>query len=984
MSLRTLVSGDVHARRASLEKNLRVLDFLDEYGEKSGISFYVLNGDLMHDRVMSHNRTLVTIQRRMKASPHKIYLNKGNHDCSDTTYTTSILETFTAPNMVPVLSPLVIREGDVFLKFLPFGGEIGNQMEPEEGRPSVLFAHCAITGAKVGPEDFESIEGIPLSRLPEATVRVLSHFHKHQWLDDHSCYVGAPFPVTFGEAWEDKGILDLRIENDGRFSAELVPIPNMPKFFDFKVQKKSDIDSVRKVITGNRVRVVSSIKIPESIQQEFRAKADGGGFHYLYLKSPERREEYIEIDPASFRLEAVMRTYLDKHISNPEVLSRAHLLFNSVFEECPHFSVEPGLIEPGILHLHNFGPHSDTTIDLAQPGLTLLEGANLADGEVFDPLRVEEYTRDSNGAGKTVVAEALLWVLTGETLKGGEKKSKNQLIKFGEKECFVEHWLKVRGKQFRIKRSRPKGLELDIDGEPRTDMDLEAHLRDCLGIDRQTILQVILLGQRVQRLAYYLDLPEATQRSILDSMLGLTALAPWLEAVGRVENLTLKQKQDKESALLQVGLAMKRERLASSQESARKWEMEESARRAALDQVVKDRSSLVHSLELELSKAEEERGGLFLELHGFALQDNALYDREPEISQLQETLEDQEAGILREESALQTELGLLGKRRETLQSYALRKDPICPECGQPVTVEHLQTELSRLGKQMSKIRDRLALVASEKKKVEESRLVVSTFLDEGDALDRKVSVAVMRYQELSTQVTTLHARLTAAQAVQDPVVPENPFIPLLESDLAAVEEAMRKEAEVQDEIKDLDITLAACSELKSALGFRTGRGVRLHAYASVQERISELLHQYTYLLSRGKYSLALSLVEQDKSGEYKDKFSLTPVFPQGTMDIDFTSGGQSRRMNLAVMFAYRQIFQELCGVRCSLLILDEVFDNLDGVGKDDISRLLSDLSKSIPVIIAISHDEKIKEVFHRRLLCLNLGGFDATLVTLDS
>ena len=59
------------------------------------------------------------------------------------------------------------------------------------------------------------------------------------------------------------------------------------------------------------------------------------------------------------------------------------------------------------LTLHNFMSFQDSSVDLTNAGFTLVDGKNNSSDNAY-----------SNGSGKSSLFEALIWWLTGETLRG--------------------------------------------------------------------------------------------------------------------------------------------------------------------------------------------------------------------------------------------------------------------------------------------------------------------------------------------------------------------------------------------------------------------------------------------------------------------------------------------------------------------------------------------------------------------------------------
>ena len=67
------------------------------------------------------------------------------------------------------------------------------------------------------------------------------------------------------------------------------------------------------------------------------------------------------------------------------------------------------------------------------------------------------------------------------------------------------------------------------------------------------------------------------------------------------------------------------------------------------------------------------------------------------------------------------------------------------------------------------------------------------------------------------------------------------------------------------------------------------------------------------------------------------------------------SEGEKMRIDLALLFTWRQIAKMKNSTNTNLLILDEVFDSsLDGVGMEEFMKLLNSLDKNTNVFV-ISH-----------------------------
>ena len=78
------------------------------------------------------------------------------------------------------------------------------------------------------------------------------------------------------------------------------------------------------------------------------------------------------------------------------------------------------------------------------------------------------------------------------------------------------------------------------------------------------------------------------------------------------------------------------------------------------------------------------------------------------------------------------------------------------------------------------------------------------------------------------------------------------------------------------------------------------------------------------------------------------------------------SQGEKQRINLAIIFAWREISKIKNSININLLIMDEVFDSsLDEEGTECLFKILNDVTNSN--IFIISHKKGLEDKFNRIL-----------------
>lgn len=78
------------------------------------------------------------------------------------------------------------------------------------------------------------------------------------------------------------------------------------------------------------------------------------------------------------------------------------------------------------------------------------------------------------------------------------------------------------------------------------------------------------------------------------------------------------------------------------------------------------------------------------------------------------------------------------------------------------------------------------------------------------------------------------------------------------------------------------------------------------------------------------------------------------------------SGGEKRKVNLAIMLALQDLSAKISKTECNLIFFDEVCDNIDDLGIEAIHNLLNTLTIQYQdkVILLITHNQKLSEMFN--------------------
>ena len=119
----------------------------------------------------------------------------------------------------------------------------------------------------------------------------------------------------------------------------------------------------------------------------------------------------------------------------------------------------------------------------------------------------------------------------------------------------------------------------------------------------------------------------------------------------------------------------------------------------------------------------------------------------------------------------------------------------------------------------------------------------------------------------------------------------------------------------------------------------------------MNKRVAEYLNNISY----GRYIVSFDTLDENKSGDFKDKFSVKVFDTETHADKrNQLSGGQTRVVDIATILTLSDLQTNIQGVDFNILLFDEIFDRLDEKNINSISILLKSISKNKSVFI-ISH-----------------------------
>jgi len=584
-----------------------------------------------------------------------------------------------------------------------------------------------------------------------------------------------------------------------------------------------------------------------------------------------------------------------------------------------------------------FGPFEDVELDFDE-GLTVIQGkvthALLADG---------------NGAGKSMIFEAIVWALYGSLMRGPAKDIKADDIIRNEAGkgtsvtvVLLRDGVEVVVNRVRKCQGRTTGLSLHVGGEDmtpgRTDM-AQAQLENHLGMSKNTFLSTYMFGVR-SAASNFLTATDAERKNLLESLLDY-------------DRFTTAYSQAKSDALaLSKELSEHENTVWQAQKDIEhyKHELDEHAQDAPdeeyhreqeqeRDRLTEEGTSLAEDVKqvkaetLELEEADSRKAEKAEKVYTQALdkwsaQASDVRTAERECDRLSRTVQTAERAVEDAKHAKH-----------------------CPTCGQEVSgvstdlveqAERKLTEAEDDTQQATETHKKLH-AGLQDKPVRPPHEESAEFTELFDVL----GVAERELQVLRSDVKTLNVELKALQQATA----------LYAKTCTRLKQGITDaEARIVTANADSADTLALKEQVDYLVQVFHPTGLRSHLLDAHLATINRHCAYYAQRLVGAGTQLSLSATSKTASGETREKIDIHLQIPHSATSFAMSSTGQRTRVMLALLLSIRQT---VIGDASMQLFADELFDGVDATGVDAVSALLCELSEETPVIV-ISHRSEIK------------------------
>jgi len=564
--------------------------------------------------------------------------------------------------------------------------------------------------------------------------------------------------------------------------------------------------------------------------------------------------------------------------------------------------------------------------DKLPTGLIFLTGMNSVEPDL-----------GANGAGKSSVWDALVWVLYGKTVRGlkaGNVKNWDSKVK-----CEVVLQFSVDKTDYTISRTwQPIALKLTKNNKKPRIVSQE-ELEGIIGLDHKSFIQTIVMGQFSDM---FFDLSATAKSDLFSSVLDTDK---WLEYSARAKASSSSYDSD---------LSLVKDEYAELL-----GEIKQLKKIDYIDSIKSWRSSQDMKLSVATSEATEFQEALATSRDKIPKLKSRVIKSEKLVKEAQYAIDDISDHI----TELADEVTKLKKKADSIRGLVMATKKSakkyddagneCPYCEQTITKKYKKEKVSELKALLTEYDDRIAgletIVAKKGKKINKLYRGLSDASDAKHEVQMKHIEVTNKLESVRQDVRNYQERLarsiSTAKAIQKE---KNPFT-ILEKE---VKQELRSKKQAAKDLKKDMIALATL--IDSIDYWKKGfKDVRLLLIKEALLQFEVEVNNCLQVLGLKDWSVTFDVDTETASGTIRKGFVVLINSPHNPKPVPWEAwcGGESQRLRLAGNMGLANLILNRKGIETNLEVWDEPSTWLSSKGITDLMDALyyraTDLNKQL-------------------------------------
>ena len=536
----------------------------------------------------------------------------------------------------------------------------------------------------------------------------------------------------------------------------------------------------------------------------------------------------------------------------------------------------------------------------------------------------------TNGTGKSTVLDALTFSLFNKPFR---KINKSQLINStNERDCLVEVEFEIHNRQYLVRRGiKPNIFEIVVDGNTMhrqsDDRTMQKILEETiLKVNYKSFTQIVILGSSA--FVPFMQLSGTNRREVIEDLLDIRIFS----AMNNIIREKIRSQKDEINTL-----DFKKDNIKDKLEMQEKF-IDELENRGKKD--IEDKKGKIKELTVEADTHLE---------HNQILESNSA-----------DLVEEQEkvTGANKKLKKLNNLKGKISQKVATItkEHKFFTDNTVCPTCTQSIEESFRLNKIDDVQNTAKELQSGYKELEEAIQKEEERERQFTTLSKEITKLNNGISQNNTRISGCNRQIRDLESEI---QKLTDQLANRNTEHEKLEEFKENLQSIFTELANKKSEITYHDF---AYSLLKDD-------GVKTKIIKKYLPLINQQVNRFLQMMD---FYINFRLDEEfNESIEspIHEKFSYASF-----------SEGEKMRIDLALLFTWREVARVKNSVNTNLLIMDEIFDSsLDGFGTDEFLKIIRFVIKDANVFV-ISHKADLHDKFNSVIKFEKVKGFSRMVV----
>ena len=553
----------------------------------------------------------------------------------------------------------------------------------------------------------------------------------------------------------------------------------------------------------------------------------------------------------------------------------------------------------------------------------------LSAGNTWTEIDFQKHTTNliigTNGAGKSTMLDALTFVLFNKPFR---KINKPQLANTtNERDCLVEIEFSVNSRDYLVRRGiKPNVFDIEVNGNPlHKEADDRANQRileeSILKVNYKSFTQIVILGSST--FVPFMQLTTANRREVIEDLLDIrifSAMNNLIKEKIRVmrdqsKSLDLKKENIKDKIVMQESFINELEERGNVNINANKEK--------------------IISLDAEIVSYMEENSSLEKSILGYSEDQKSVTgagDKLVKLNNLRGKIS-QKVGTITKEHKFFTE------------------NTVCPTCQQDIEEEFRVNRISDAQNKAKELKKGYEDLEETIKLEQERERQFNLLSKEITKLNNGISQNNTRISGCNRQIRDLESEV---QRLTEQVANRN----------TEHEKLAEFKVTLQDTIENLSDKRMEMSNYDFAYSLLKDDGVKTKIIKKYLPFINQQVNRYLQMMD--------FYINFNLDGEFSETIK-SPIHE----DFSYASfsEGEKMRIDLALLFTWREVARVKNSVNTNLLIMDEVFDSsLDGFGTEEFLKIIRYVIKGANIFV-ISHKSDLHDKFDNVIKFDKIKGF---------